>query len=330
MGGNTRRVLFCGDYESFLSLSNEINSNPSQGMKIVAWLSFEKEKNKYSIKNLDIFSDKNSFQKWMKKNKPDLIILSNFKNCTCKQLLLHTIGDTTIPIFYLPDITLTAAKLKLKMQAGNIGELSLLKLYGRDDNFFGRFLKRIFDIFSSIFLIIIFSPLIMLVSILIKLSSKGPIIFKQRRYGIDCKPFTIYKFRTMNVIENEGEIIQATKNDYRVTKFGSFLRKFSIDELPQLFNVFEGTMSLVGPRPHAIQHNEYYRNIIEGYTQRHSFKPGMTGLAQINGFRGETREIAQMERRIKDDLRYINEWNFFMDINILFKTIFKISSENAF
>ena len=325
IGRNSRTVLFCGDKRSFYNLLEETRNNPWQGLNILAWANFDlnEDKELNVDKNIQIFSKGYDLKLWIKENNPELIIFSEKFD---SDLLLNLIGNTTIPLFYMPNIVTNNFEYKV----GRIGGSLVLQVYGRDDNLFGRFLKRAFDLISSSILIFLLSPLLILVSLVLIVSSNGPLIFKQRRYGIDCKPFTIYKFRTMNVVEDEGEIIQATKNDYRVTKFGSFLRKFSIDELPQLFNVIEGTMSLVGPRPHAIQHNEYYRNIIEGYTQRHSFKPGMTGLAQINGFRGETREIAQMERRIKDDLRYINEWNFFLDIKILFQTIFKISSENAF
>ena len=325
LGRNSRKVLFCGDEISLKKILEETKLNAWQGLKIVAWANFDLLKSDafYFDKNIEIFTEKKKLKIWIEENNPDIIIFSEkFET----DLILKIIGNTTIPLFYMPNIITNNIELKF----GRIGNNVVFQVYGRDDNLFGRFLKRAFDLVSSFILIFLLSPLFILVSLFLIFSSKGPIIFKQKRYGIDCKPFTIYKFRTMNVLENEGEIIQATKNDYRVTKFGSFLRKFSIDELPQLFNVFEGTMSLVGPRPHAIQHNEYYRNIIDGYTQRHSFKPGMTGLAQINGFRGETREIAQMKGRIKEDLKYINEWNFFLDIKILFQTIFKITSENAF
>ncbi len=325
IGRNSRTVLFCGDKRSFYDLLEETINNPWQGLNIVAWANCDLNDDKeFKLdKNVEILSRGYNLKLWIKENNPELIIFSEKFD---SDFLLNLIGNTTIPLFYMPNIVTNNFEYKV----GKIGGSLVLQVYGRDDNLFGRFLKRTFDLISSSILIFLLSPVFILVSLFLIISSKGPIIFKQKRYGIDCKPFNIYKFRTMHVEENEGEIIQATKNDYRVTKFGSFLRKFSIDELPQLFNVFEGTMSLVGPRPHAVQHNEYYRNIIKGYTQRHSFKPGMTGLAQINGFRGETREIAQMEARIKNDLTYINEWDFFLDIKILFQTISKISSENAF
>ncbi len=325
IGRNTRTILFCGDSSSFYTILEETKNNSWQGLKIVAWANFDFNSDKeFNLdKNIEIFSKGNDLKLWIKKNNPELIIFSEKFD---RDFLLNLIGNTTIPLFFMPNIINNNFEYKV----GRIGGHLVFQVYGRDDNLFGRFLKRTFDLIISSILIFLLSPIFVLVSFLLLISLKGSIIFKQKRYGIDCKPFTIYKFRTMNVDEKEGPIIQATKNDYRVTKFGSFLRKFSIDELPQLFNVFEGTMSLVGPRPHAVQQNEYYRNKIKGYTQRHSFKPGMTGLAQINGFRGETKEIAQMEDRIKYDLMYINEWDFILDIKILFKTIAKISSDNAF
>ena len=163
----------------------------------------------------------------------------------------------------------------------------------------------------------------LIIACLIKLTSPGPIIFKQTRYGMDGKPIKVWKFRSMSVMENDNKVIQATKNDIRITKVGRLLRRTSLDELPHFFNVLFGGMSIVGPRPHAVAHNEQYRNLIEGYMLRHKVKPGITGWAQINGWRGETDTLEKMEKRVEFDLEYIREWSIWLDLKIIFLTIFK-------
>lgn len=160
------------------------------------------------------------------------------------------------------------------------------------------------------------------VAIGIKLTSPGPVLFKQNRYGLNGKQIPVWKFRTMRVMENSAVVTQATRNDPRITRFGAFLRKTSLDELPQFFNVLQGTMSIVGPRPHAVAHNEQYRLLVENYMIRHKVKPGITGLAQIHGFRGETDTIDKMEKRIQYDLEYIQSWSLLLDIKIVFFNVF--------
>ncbi|MCO6524489.1 MAG: exopolysaccharide biosynthesis polyprenyl glycosylphosphotransferase, partial [Candidatus Schmidhempelia sp.] len=161
------------------------------------------------------------------------------------------------------------------------------------------------------------------IAIVIKLTSKGPVFFKQDRYGINGKTIKVWKFRSMKVMENDGNVKQVTKGDARLTPVGAFLRRTSLDELPQFLNVLWGDMSIVGPRPHAIVHNEYYRNIIIGYMLRHKVKPGITGWAQINGYRGETDTLDKMEKRVQYDLEYIHNWGVSLDIKIILLTIFK-------
>jgi len=185
-------------------------------------------------------------------------------------------------------------------------------------------LKRSEDIFVSALALLLLSPLFAIVAIFIKKDSPGPVFFKQNRYGRDGKEILVWKFRSMTVTENSGDIKQAGRNDSRVTKIGAFLRKSSIDELPQLINVLFGSMSLVGPRPHAVAHNEFYRKKVQGYMVRHQIKPGITGWAQVNGSRGETAEVKDMEERIRYDLEYIQKWSIFLDIRIIlmtFKTV---------
>ena len=197
--------------------------------------------------------------------------------------------------------------------------------------FHNRVIKRVFDIvFSSIFLV--FFPIILIpVAIAIKLSSPGPVFFKQKRTGFLGEEFNCWKFRTMRV-NADADTRQATADDPRKTRVGNFLRKTSIDELPQFINVWLGNMSVVGPRPHMLAHTEQYARLIDQYMVRHFIKPGITGWAQVNGFRGQTEELWQMEKRVEYDVWYIENWNLLLDIKIVFKTIFNAvrGEENAF
>ena len=198
-------------------------------------------------------------------------------------------------------------------------------------NIYSRMLKRAFDlVFSSV--VLVCSPVIFIpIAIAVKLSSPGPVFFKQKRTGFRGKEFNCYKFRTMRVNAASDEV-QATRHDPRKTRVGEFLRKTSLDELPQFINVFLGDMSVVGPRPHMVKHTHDYSKIIDKYMLRHLIKPGITGWAQVNGYRGETRELWQMERRVEYDVWYIEHWNFWLDIKIIFLTVvnaFK-GEKNAF
>ena len=185
------------------------------------------------------------------------------------------------------------------------------------------FIKKIEDIIFSLMALMIFGPLMIVIAVIIWFESPGPVIFKQKRYGYNNKIFEIYKFRSMTYNpEPEGKTVQAVKNDHRVTRFGKFIRKTSLDELPQIFNVLDGSMSLVGPRPHAVDHNEDYAKVIDGYFARHRVKPGITGWAQINGFRGITDTVDKMERRVEYDVYYAENWSLFFDLQILIGTVF--------
>jgi putative colanic acid biosynthesis UDP-glucose lipid carrier transferase len=181
-------------------------------------------------------------------------------------------------------------------------------------------LKRGFDILLASVALLLATPLLVAIAISVKRSSPGPVFFKQRRYGLDGREFLVYKFRTMTVCEDDP-LMQATRFDLRVTRVGTFLRRTSLDELPQLLNVIEGSMSLVGPRPHAVAHNEHYRKLVSGYMLRHKVRPGITGLAQVNGLRGETVDIERMRQRVAFDLEYLKHWSLGLDVRILLKTV---------
>ena len=181
--------------------------------------------------------------------------------------------------------------------------------------------KRASDYAIATLVLILTSPILISIAIAIKLTSEGSVIFKQRRYGLDGEEIIVYKFRSMHVSDDDEAIPQATRGDIRITRLGRFLRKYSLDELPQFINVLQGRMSVVGPRPHAVAHNEEYRGLIKGYMIRHKVYPGITGLAQVHGCRGETKSVEDMERRIQYDLRYLRDWSFGLDLRIIAKTV---------
>ena len=173
----------------------------------------------------------------------------------------------------------------------------------------------------SLLILLLVSPVLLAAAVAVKLSSPGPVIFRQRRYGLDGQEILVYKFRSMRVTEDGPVVTQAQKGDSRITAVGAFLRKTSLDELPQFINVLQGRMSIVGPRPHAVVHNEMYRKLIKGYMVRHKVKPGITGWAQVNGYRGETETLDKMQGRIDYDLDYLRNWSLRLDLLIIYKTI---------
>lgn len=192
-------------------------------------------------------------------------------------------------------------------------------------------LKEVEDKLLAALILVAVTPLLLIIAVAIKLNSSGPVFFRQARRGWSGKVFHIWKFRSMHVHQPEGGVLQqATRNDPRITRVGAFLRKTSLDELPQVFNVLTGEMSLVGPRPHAVQHDEEYSQHIDAYLARHNIKPGITGLAQVRGLRGETSGIDRMRQRIEADIEYINNWSLFLDLSILVRTLGALTGKNAY
>ena len=236
-------------------------------------------------------------------------------------LLLDDLKDTTASIYFVPDFFMADL---IQGRIDEIAGLPVIAVCETPFTGFNGFIKRLSDIVIASALLCLLLPVLVVVLIGVKLSSPGPILFNQRRYGLDGQEIIIYKFRSMTVAENGSSVVQATMNDARVTRFGRFIRKTSLDELPQFVNVLQGRMSVVGPRPHAVTHNEMYRKLIKGYMIRHKVKPGITGWAQVNGYRGETKTIESMKSRIDYDLSYLKKWSLSLDLIIIFKTIFLV------
>jgi putative colanic acid biosynthesis UDP-glucose lipid carrier transferase len=236
--------------------------------------------------------------------------------------IIDSLRDTTASVYFMPDIS---AFDPLRLSVQSINGVHAYEIYETPfADGFARLAKRASDIIISGIILLLISPIMAAIAILIKLTSPGPILFKQRRYGLNGQEIVVYKFRSMTVTEDGDNVTQATRNDTRCTPLGKFLRRSSLDELPQFINVLQGHMSIVGPRPHAVAHNEQYRKLISGYMLRHKVKPGITGWAQVNGYRGETNSLDQMARRVEYDLQYMSNWSLTFDLEIIFKTLITV------
>lgn len=242
--------------------------------------------------------------------------------------ILHYCSDTTANVYLIPNFFVYNL---MNSRWQNVGSVQALSVYDTPFQGASEALKRLEDIVLSSLILLMISIPMSIIALAVKLTSPGPVIFKQKRYGLDGKKISIYKFRSMTTQDNGPVVKQATKNDPRITKLGAFLRKTSLDELPQFINVLQGRMSIVGPRPHAVAHNEEYRKIIRGYMLRHKVRPGITGWAQVNGFRGETDTVEKMQKRVEYDLEYIHNWSILLDIKIIIKTaVGSLFDKNAY
>lgn len=242
--------------------------------------------------------------------------------------MIRELRDTTASIYFVPDVFAFDLIQGRLVQINGMPAISVC-----DTPFHGMdaVSKRVTDILLASAALLVLAPLMLLIGLAVKLTSRGPILFRQRRYGLNGEEILVYKFRSMTVAEDGAVVTQATKSDKRVTPLGRFLRSSSLDELPQLLNVLEGKMSVVGPRPHAVAHNEQYRKLINGYMIRHKVRPGITGLAQVNGLRGETETVEKMSERVRFDLEYLSHWTPWLDIKIILKTIWVIARDkNAY
>ncbi len=232
--------------------------------------------------------------------------------------LLDALRDTTASIYFVPDQFITEL---IQSRASSVVDIPVLAVCETPFMGVNAVLKRLSDVVVCAAALLALSPLLLAIATVVKLTSPGPAIFRQRRYGLDGEEIIVYKFRSMRVAEDGAHIRQASRDDDRVTTVGRILRRTSLDELPQLVNVLQGRMSLVGPRPHAVAHNELYRKLIKGYMVRHKVRPGITGWAQVNGLRGETDTVEKMAARIRHDLHYLRHWSLRLDLYILVKTV---------
>jgi putative colanic acid biosynthesis UDP-glucose lipid carrier transferase len=329
-GNNIKSVAIVGAGKVGQQLAKNVNENPWLGYKVTAFYDDNLDLLNQKINHIPIMGIIEHLAKDTKNKKYDeiYICLPLWADSKIKQLL-NELTDTTVIVKYVPDL-FSFDLMHAKMQ--EIKGMPVFSVFDTPlSSKSSQILKRVEDVLLSTLILIFISPILLVIAIAIKLTSKGPVIFKQKRYGLNGKEIKVYKFRSMTAQDNGAVIKQATKNDSRITLLGAFLRKTSLDELPQFINVLQGKMSIVGPRPHAVAHNEEYRKIVPKYMQRHLVKPGITGWAQINGWRGETDTLEKMEKRIEFDLHYINSWNLWFDIRIIVLTVFKgFINKNAY
>lgn len=318
LGYNTRRVAVAG--------SMPIGARLLKGFKDDPWLGFVVEGIYDDIQSISDNEIKycGSLDKLVedaRKGRLDYIYIAMKMSEEDKfKKILGQLTDTTCSVMFIPDVFTFNI---LQSRTEEVNGVPVVPLFDTPLNGINKVFKRVEDVLLSLLILIFISPVLFLIACAVRFSSDGPIIFRQTRYGMDGKPIMVWKFRSMTVMENDSVVTQAKKGDIRVTKVGAFLRRTSLDELPQFFNVLLGGMSIVGPRPHAVAHNEQYRSLIEGYMLRHKVKPGITGWAQINGWRGETDTLDKMKKRVEYDLEYIRDWSVWLDVKIIFLTVFK-------
>lgn len=316
-GYNTRRVAIAGDLPVGQMLLESFRNEP--------WLGFEVVGVYHDVRPEGVSADwAGTIEQLIEDAKAakihNVYIAMSMNDAASIKTLVNELADTTCSVILIPDVfTFNILHSRIEEMNG----IPVVPLYDTPLSGLNRVLKRVEDIVLSSLILLMISPVLLSIAAAVKLTSPGPVIFRQTRYGMDGKPIMVWKFRSMKVMENDSVVTQATQNDPRVTRVGNFLRRTSLDELPQFINVLTGGMSIVGPRPHAVAHNEQYRTLIQGYMLRHKVKPGITGWAQINGWRGETDTLEKMEKRIEFDLEYIREWSLWFDIKIVFLTIFK-------
>ncbi len=322
-----RRVVIAGANEIGRSLAEKIGSNPRFGMSFQGFFDDRGVERLGNTRKQQILGGLHDLPDYVKQHGIELVYVAlPMRNIQRVRELLDEIHDTTASIYYVPDIFVFDL---IQCRTDDIDGLPVIALCETPIHGTRGIRKRISDIVISSMVLLVLSPLLLLIAGGIKMTSHGSVIFRQRRYGLDGREIAIYKFRSMTVSEDSDTVRQASRNDARVTRFGAFLRRYSLDELPQFINVLQGRMSVVGPRPHAVAHNEEYRRLIKGYMFRHKVTPGITGLAQVRGFRGGTKTVGDMRRRVESDLEYVRNWSLSLDAKIILKTIFLVLRDKS-
>lgn len=319
---NRRRAVIAGYNNTSVTLAQRLHGNPITQLKVEGFFD-DRGADRLQIEpDLQLIGSLSELSSYVKQHVVDVIFIAlPIRHLKRVLDLLEELRDTTASIYYVPDIFMFDLIQARSAELHGIPVVAMCEtpFYG-----YRGVTKRLTDIVLALCGLLVTLPVFIVVAILVRLSSPGPVIFRQRRYGLDGREIIVYKFRTMTVTEDGLSVRQASRTDSRVTPIGGVLRRLSLDELPQLINVLQGRMSLVGPRPHAVAHNEQYRKLIKGYMVRHKVLPGITGLAQVNGCRGETSKLEDMEARIQYDLDYLRRWSPMLDIKILAQTFLRI------
>jgi putative colanic acid biosynthesis UDP-glucose lipid carrier transferase len=309
------------------NLAERIAQTPYLGVRVAGF--FDDRGRERVGTNDPILGTLDEVAEYAKKHRVDLIYLALPMASQPRIMkVLDELHDTTASIYFAPDIFLFDL---INARMDTIGGIPVVAICESPFQGMPALVKRLSDIVIAGTFLILAAPLLLAIAAAVKLTSPGPVIFKQRRYGLDGREIVVYKFRSMTVMEDGGQIRPASRNDSRVTPLGAFLRASSLDELPQFINVLQGRMSVVGPRPHAVAHNEMYRKLIKSYMVRHKVRPGITGWAQVNGLRGETDTVEKMRARIEYDLDYLRHWSLKLDLAIIWRTVFVVwKKQNAY
>jgi Undecaprenyl-phosphate glucose phosphotransferase len=320
--GIQRTAVIAGAGSLGRKLAEQIERTPFLGVKVAGFFDDR------STDRLELGDDRKALgsvsqlAEYAKKNRVDMIYVTLPMASQPRIMkLLDELHDTTASVYFVPDIFIFDL---IQGRMDTIGGIPVLAVCETPFCGMNGLVKRASDIVLASLILLLISPALLAIAAGVKLTSPGPVLFRQRRYGLDGREIVVYKFRSMTVSEDGAVVKQATKNDARVTPFGAFLRRTSLDELPQFINVLQGRMSIVGPRPHAVAHNEMYRKLVKSYMVRHKVRPGITGWAQVNGLRGETDTVDKMKARIEYDLDYLRHWSLRLDLHIIWRTIFVV------
>ena len=316
--GGPRRAIIVGLNEQGAELSKRIAQSPYDNIELLGFFD-DRSEDRTAAPQTRIEGRLVDVAAYVKREHVQLIYIC--LPMASQPRILHVLDelrDTTASIYFVPDLFVTDI---IQGRMGHVSNMPVVSVCETPFTGINGLVKRCSDIVISLGILTLISPILLAIAAAVKLTSPGPVIFKQRRYGLDGEEILVYKFRSMTVCEDGNVVKQAQKNDSRLTPIGGFLRKSSLDELPQFINVLQGRMSIVGPRPHAIAHNEMYRKLIKGYMVRHKAKPGITGWAQVNGLRGETETVDKMAARIDYDLDYLRNWSLGLDLKIILMTV---------
>ena len=317
--GPALRAVVVGMNEQGCALADRLAGAGDTGIDLVGFFDDREPERQHGHERHRLLGRIAEIAGYVKANRVHLIYLSlPMASQPRIRELLDALKDTTASVYFVPDMFVTDL---IQGRTDSVCGLPVISVCETPFRGPAGVLKRMSDVALASLILVLISPIMLAIGIAVKLGSPGPVIFRQRRYGLDGEEIVVYKFRSMTVTEDGGTIVQARKDDSRVTRVGALLRRTSMDELPQFINVLQGRMSIVGPRPHAVAHNEQYRQLIKSYMVRHKVRPGITGWAQVNGFRGETDSLEKMEGRIRYDLDYLRNWSLRLDLFIIFKTV---------
>lgn len=325
--GRAKRVVLAGKNEQGMELAERLSGDPYSNADVLGFFDDREVERLGQGTDYPLLGRLQDLPDYAKKHQIDIIYLSLPMASQQRILsLLDGLRDTTSSIYFVPDTFVTDL---IQGRVDSVGGIPVVAVCETPFTGLNGVIKRGSDIALSLLILALIFPLLVLIALCVKASSPGPAIFRQRRYGLDGHEIVVYKFRSMRAMEDGANIEQARKGDPRITPVGAFLRKTSLDELPQFLNVLQGRMSIVGPRPHAVAHNEMYRKLIKGYMLRHKVKPGITGWAQVNGYRGETETLEKMKARIDYDLEYLRNWSLRLDLYIIAKTVWVVLKGEA-